>query len=79
MPFFEKNPPKIPSRKRDFELFEKIVGLSKIKPIDFNKIQDLKRKMHWGSPYTGKPSVRWEREVTPKSEMQCPSNHPSRV
>ena len=38
VPFFEKNPPKIESRKRDFELFRKIVLLSQEEKIDFDKI-----------------------------------------
>jgi len=63
IPFFVNNPPQIPSRKRDFELFKRIVGLTKTKPINFEKIQFLKEQMHWGSQYTGNPSVLWEREV----------------
>ena len=54
IPFFEKNSPKIPSRKRDFELFKEIVELSKENPIDFIKIQILKEKMHWGLAVYGK-------------------------
>ena len=64
IPFFTENPPKIPSRKLDFELFKEIAELSKKDFIDFNKIQILKEKMHWGSLHTGKPSVQWERKVT---------------
>ena len=64
IPFFKENSPKIPSRKRDFELFHEIVKLSEENKIDFDKIQILKQQMHWGSQYTGKPSVLWEREVT---------------
>ena len=59
IPFFEENSPKIPSRKKDFELFKKIAELSKENIINFKKIQVLKEKMHWGSQYTGKPSVLW--------------------
>ena len=64
IPFFTENPPKIPSRKVDFELFKEIAELSKNDSIDFDKIQILKEKMHWGSLHTGKPSVQWEREVS---------------
>jgi hypothetical protein len=63
IPFFEKNSPKIQSRKTDFELFKEIAELSKDNPLNFEKIQILKEKMHWGSLYTGKPSVQWERRV----------------
>lgn len=59
IPFFEKNKPLIKSRKRDFDLFKEIAGLSFIEPIDFNKIEILKSKMHWGSLNTGKPFVKW--------------------
>ncbi|MFA4960671.1 MAG: LAGLIDADG family homing endonuclease [Candidatus Pacearchaeota archaeon] len=59
VPFFEKNSPKILSRKRDFELFKKVIDLIFVEPIDFEKINFYKSQMHWGSPYTGKPFVRW--------------------
>ena len=57
VPFFEKNPPKIQSRKRDFELFKQIIELVDQKPIDFEKIEHLKSRMHWGLAVYGK-SVR---------------------
>jgi hypothetical protein len=63
VPFFKENSPKIPSRKRDFELFKKIVELSQRDPLDFEEIQNLKQEMHWGSLHTGNPSVQWERKV----------------
>ncbi len=47
IPFFSKNPSKIPSRKRDFELFKQIVGLLKNNP-DLKKIENLKNQTHWG-------------------------------
>ncbi|MBM3234216.1 hypothetical protein FJZ19_03910 [Candidatus Pacearchaeota archaeon] len=59
IPFFSKNSPKIPSRKTDFELFKKIVELSREGNINFEEIRVLKEQMHWGSQYTGKPSVLW--------------------
>ena len=59
IPFFEENPPLIASRKRDFELFKKIVELAFVDPIDFEKIQFLKQQMHWGSLSTGKPYAKW--------------------
>lgn len=59
IPFFEKNPPRIVSRKRDFELFKKIVELAFADPIDFEAIQKLKSMMHWGSLSTGKPFAKW--------------------
>ena len=59
IPFFTENLPKIQSRKRDFELFKKIAELSQNNPTSFNEIQILKNQMHWGSQYTGKPSVLW--------------------
>ena len=57
IPFFDKNPPKIPSRYRDFELFKQIVELSSKEPIDLEKIEQIKSQMHWGLAAYGK-SVR---------------------
>lgn len=54
IPFFEKNPPVIPSRKRDFELFQQIAALSKEDVVDETKIQSLKEQMHWGLAVYGK-------------------------
>ena len=48
IPFFEKNYPKIQSRKRDFELFKQIAELSQKDNLDLQEIQNLKDKMHWG-------------------------------
>ena len=48
IPFFEQNCPKLPSRKRDFELFQRIAELSKNNPVDLEKIEELKSQMHWG-------------------------------
>lgn len=59
VPFFIENQPKIQSRKKDFELFKRIVELSQEKEINFEEIQILKNQMHWGSLHTGKPSVQW--------------------
>ena len=64
IPFFEKNNPKIQSRKLDFELFKEIAKLSQEDNINFEKIQLLKEKMHWGSQYTRNSSVLWKRQVT---------------
>ncbi len=49
IPFFQSNLPKIASRKRDFELFQKIEELSNNQPIDFQFIQNIKNQMHWGA------------------------------
>jgi len=54
IPFFDKNPPKIPSRYRDFELFRQIAELSLKEPIDLEKIGQLKKEMHWGLAAYGK-------------------------
>ncbi len=54
IPFFEENPPKIQSRKLDFELFKQIAELSKQENLDLEKIQNLKNKMHWGLAVYGK-------------------------
>ena len=59
IPFFEKNSPRIASRKRDFELFKEIVRLAFLEPLDFETIQRLKSMMHWGSLSTGKPFAKW--------------------
>ena len=48
IPFFEQNIPKLPSRKRDFELFRQIAELSKDDSVDLEKIEQLKNQMHWG-------------------------------
>jgi hypothetical protein len=48
IPFFEENPPKIQSRKRDFELFRQITELLQNDPVDLEKIKQLKEQMHWG-------------------------------
>ena len=54
IPFFEKNYPKIQSRKRDFELFVKIAKLSNQTEVDFKEIKNLKQQMHWGLAQYGK-------------------------
>jgi hypothetical protein len=54
IPFFEKNSPKIPSRKTDFELFRQIAELSQKDNSDLREIQILKEKMHWGLAVYGK-------------------------
>ena len=54
IPFFEKNYPKIESRKRDFELFAKIAKLSNQTEVDFKEIQNLKQQIHWGLAQYGK-------------------------
>ncbi|MFH0978872.1 MAG: LAGLIDADG family homing endonuclease [Candidatus Woesearchaeota archaeon] len=48
IPFFEKHQPKLPSRKRDFELFRQITEISTREPVDLGKIEELKGKLHWG-------------------------------
>ncbi len=54
IPFFEANPPLLPSRARDFELFKAIVSLCSAAPIDVERIADLKSQMHWGLAVYGK-------------------------
>ena len=54
IPFFEKNPPKIPSRKRDFMLFKEITEELKKETIDLQRIEQLKKAMHWGLAVYGK-------------------------
>ena len=48
IPFFEQNVPKLPSRKRDFELFRQITVLAQQEAVDLEKIEELKKQMHWG-------------------------------
>ena len=48
IPFFKQNCPKIPSRRRDFELFKEIAELSQKDSVDLGKIEELKKEMHWG-------------------------------
>lgn len=57
IPFFEANPPKIQSRRKDFKLFKQIAELAKADPVDLDKAQQLKEQMHWGLAVYGK-SVR---------------------
>ena len=47
IPFFEQNCPRLPSRRRDFELFKQIAELSK-DSVDLDKIEEFKSQMHWG-------------------------------
>ena len=54
IPFFEKNTPKIQSRKRDFDLFKQIAELSQKDNLDLQTIQGLKEEMHWGLAVYGK-------------------------
>lgn len=54
IPFFEKNSPKIASRKRDFELFKQIAELSEKDNPNIAEIQILKEQMHWGLAVYGK-------------------------
>ena len=54
IPFFNKNSPKIQSRKRDFELFKHIAELSEQEVPNMKLIQNLKEQMHWGLAVYGK-------------------------
>lgn len=54
IPFFEENSPRIPSRKRDFELFKQISELSQKDNPDLDKIQNFKEQLHWGLAVYGK-------------------------
>jgi hypothetical protein len=54
IPFFESHPPKLPSRKRDFELFKQITEVTKHESANVKQISQLKAKMHWGLAVYGK-------------------------
>jgi len=54
IPFFTENLLKLPSRKRDFEIFKEISTLAQQEKIDFDKIKSLKEQMHWGLAVYGK-------------------------
>src|SRR3989344_6097112 len=54
IPFFNKNSPKIESRKRDFNLFKQIAILYSQENPDLEKISFLKNEMHWGLVVYGK-------------------------
>lgn len=54
IPFFDAHLPKLPSRKRDFELFKKITELANTEPVNLNEIRKLKEEMHWGLAVYGK-------------------------
>ena len=64
IPFFEKNPPKIQSRKRDFDLFKQISELSQQNILDREKIKSLKQEMHWGLAVYGKSVCTVGNQVT---------------
>ena len=64
IPFFNKNYPKIQSRKRDFELFKQITELSQKDILDLEKIQLLKKQMHWGLAVYGKTVCTVGNQVT---------------
>ena len=59
IPLFNNNPPRIQSRKRDFNIFKKILSLSKMFESNLEEIMSLKRQMHWGSLTTGRPFAKW--------------------
>tara|TARA_Y100000310_G_C20462942_1_gene706224 strand:+ start:415 stop:918 length:504 start_codon:yes stop_codon:yes gene_type:complete len=69
IPFFDQHKPRLPSRFRDFELFKKITELSQRDPVDLDKIEQLKRKMHWGLAVYGKTVRTVGTPVTRKSEQ----------
>ena len=48
IPFFEQNCPRLPSRKRDFELFKQIAELLQNDSVNLEKVEELKSQMHWG-------------------------------
>ena len=78
IPFFDKNSPKIQSRKRDFEIFRSIAELSQKEVPDMDTIRNLKEQMHWGLAVYGKTVCTVETSSNPeKDEKQCPSNQPS--
>ena len=54
IPFFEQHPPKLPSRKRDFELFRTIVQKTNDAVLNVDEIKQLKSQMHWGLAVYGK-------------------------
>jgi hypothetical protein len=64
IPFFENNPPKIQSRKRDFELFKEIAQLSQQDNPNLEKICSLKEQLHWGLAVYGKTVCTVGNQVT---------------
>ena len=54
IPFFEKNSPKIQSRRKDFDLFKQIAELAQNSFVDLKKIKSLKEQMHLGLAAYGK-------------------------
>ncbi len=66
IPFFRKNPPRAPSKLKDFEAFAKIVDLLERKvhktSDGVEKIWNLKCQMHRGSLDAGNPLVQWEHQ-----------------
>ena len=76
IPFFEQNPPKIQSRKRDFELFKQIAGLSKNDSVDLKKIEELRSQMHWGLAVYRKSVRAVGTPVTQVSEKAMPVKPP---
>ena len=64
IPFFEKNYPKIQSRKNDFELFKQIAKLSQSRDVNLEEISILKKQMHWGLAVYGKTVCTVGNQVT---------------
>lgn len=66
IPFFRKNSLRLNSRKRDFEIFCRIMKeISKgghLNDEGLRRIYGLKQKMHRSSSYAGNPQVRWEHQ-----------------
>ena len=65
IPFFRNNPPKFPSKRRDFSVFSEIMERmdkgEHLTDEGLAFLRRLKERMHASSPYAGNPHVRWER------------------
>ena len=76
IPFFKQNCPRLPSRKRDFELFKQITELTQENFVDLNKIEQLKSQMHWGLAVYRKSVRAVGTPVTQGSEKAMPVKPP---
>src|SRR3989338_8661995 len=76
IPFFEQNFPRLPSRKRDFELFKQIAELSQNNSVDLKKVEELKSQMHWGLAVYRKSVRAVGTPVTQVSEKAMPVKPP---
>jgi hypothetical protein len=67
IPFFEQNPPRSPSKQRDFGFFRQVVILVRqdahLTDAGLESMRQLAAQMHWGSLDALDTLVQWERGI----------------